>query len=96
MLGNGSSQAGWVHCTNTVNASGDMSFSNWASSISGSSAPTGTYTGSLSASGEVIIAQDSTYHGQASNDWNFLVGTQTTVVRYLFTFTVYVFQVSTR
>jgi hypothetical protein len=92
--------AGWVYCTNTVDASGHMTFgSDWNSDNSNfrSNRPTTSFTGSLSSSGTVTMA-GSNYHGQASDDWNFLVGTMTLNVDVIFvgTIPVYFLQVSTR
>ena len=88
-------QAGWVYCTNAVDSSGNMSFgTDWTSDNSQfqSRRPTTSYTGSLSSSGIVTMA-GSDYHGQASDDWNFLAGTMTMPVS---TSYVYFLQISTR
>jgi hypothetical protein len=92
--------AGWVYCTNTVDASGDMTFgSDWNSDNDNfkSRRPTTSFTGSISSSGTVTMA-GSNYHGQASDDWNFLVGTMTLEVSVpIFgTIPVYFLQVGTR
>ncbi len=93
-------QAGWIYCTNTVDGSGNMSFgTDWTSSNSqfSSNRPTTAFTGSITLSGEVTMT-DSSYNGQASDDWNFLVGTMTLVtdVNLVGTVTIYLLQVSTR
>ncbi|MRR16386.1 MAG: hypothetical protein EG826_08005 [Deltaproteobacteria bacterium] len=93
-------QAGWVYCTNTVDASGNMSFgTDWTSDNSQfqSNRPTTSFTGSLSATGEVTMSGGSDYHGQASDDWNFLIGTMTTS-QVVFGSTIYIYflQISTR
>ena len=76
MLGCGIGVAFWVHNTITVDSGGGITFSDWADSIGGS-APSGTYTGSISASGTVLIAGNASYHGQVSHDSKFTVATQT-------------------
>ena len=92
--------AGWVYCTNTVDASGHMTFgSDWNSDNDNfkSRRPTTPFTGSLTSSGTITMA-GSNYHGQASDDWNFLVGTMTLNVDVIFigTIPIYFLQVSTR
>ncbi len=92
--------AGWVSCSNTVDASGNMTFGiDWNSDNDNfkSRRPTTPFTGSLTSSGTVTMS-GSNYHGQASDDWNFLVGTMTLEVSVPFvgTIPVYFLQVSTR
>lgn len=84
MLGTGTDFAGWIHFTNTVAPGGGMSFSYWADSGFGSSAPVGTDTGSITASGTLTITGNPTYHGQISHDGKFTVGTQTVNGSYYF------------
>lgn len=75
-LGVGASNvAFWIHYTTTINSSGVMTFSDWLDS-NGGSAPVGTFTGYITSSGTVTIDGSSTYHGQASHDGMFLIGTQ--------------------
>ena len=68
--------AGWEHDTKTTDSSGGMTFSDWVDSHSGT-APVGTFTGYITSSGTVTIDGNPTYHGQASHDGNFVVGTST-------------------
>jgi hypothetical protein len=75
MLGTGSEYF-WAHNTVTVGSDGDITISEWVDSFGGS-APGGTRTGSISASGTLTIAEVPTYHGQASDDGKFSVATQT-------------------
>jgi hypothetical protein len=78
MLGVGASNAAfWVHYTNTVDSGGVMTPSDWVPSNPGVTAPVGTYTGYITSSGTVTIDGNPTYHGQASHDGTFTVGTQT-------------------
>ncbi|MEE9911880.1 MAG: carboxypeptidase regulatory-like domain-containing protein [Deltaproteobacteria bacterium] len=92
-------QAGWVYCTNTVDSSGNMFFgADWTSDNEQfqSRRPVISYAGSLTSTGEVTMAE-SNYHGQSSDDWNFLVGTMTLDVTVGgSTIPVYFLQVSTR
>ena len=77
MLGVGTGFAGWIHFTSTVAPGGGVTFSDWADSGFGSSAPVG-YTGNITTtSGTVTITEDSTYNWQISHDGKFTVGTQT-------------------
>jgi len=97
---NSSAGAGWVYCTNTVDASGHMTFgSDWNSDNSNfkDNRPSTSFTGSLTSSGTVTMAE-SNYHGQVSDDWNFLVGTMTLDVDVIFIGTIHIYflQVSTR
>ncbi|KIE18236.1 hypothetical protein DS62_12535, partial [Smithella sp. SC_K08D17] len=75
MLGTGAANF-WVHYINTVSSGGVMNFSQWVAS-NGMTAPEGTLTGSLDASGTLTVAGNPTYHGQVSHDGTFTVGTQT-------------------
>jgi len=75
MLGSGAANF-WVHYINTVSSGGVMNFSQWVAS-NGMTAPEGTFTGSLDASGTLTVAGNPTYHGQVSHDGTFTVGTQT-------------------
>jgi len=92
-------QAGWIHCTNTVDGSGNMTFgTDWTSNNSqfASRRPTTPFTGSITSSGEVIMT-DNSYNGQLSHDEEFLTGTMTMEVDVLGnTAYVYLLQVSTR
>ena len=97
---NSSAGAGWVRCTNTVDASGNMSFgTDWTSDNTQfqNNRPTASFTGSLTATGKVTMS-GSDYNGQASDDWNFLVGTMTMSVDVPFvgTINIYFLQISTR
>jgi len=88
-------QAGWIHCTNTVDSGGNMTFgADWTSnnSLFSSNRPTTAFTGSITSSGEVTMT-GSSYNGQASDDWNFLIGTMTLEVT---GGSVYLLQISTR
>lgn len=94
-------QAGWIYCTNMVDAGGNMTFgTDWTSSNTyfQDSRPTTSFTGNITSSGEVTMTESSSYNGQASHDWNFLVGTMTlvTTVNPVGTVTIYLLQVSTR
>jgi hypothetical protein len=66
----------WFHYTNTINSSGVMNLSDWVASNS-TTAPAGTYTAYIDASGTVTVDGNPTYNGQMSDDNTFVVGTQT-------------------
>lgn len=92
-------QAGWISCTNTVDADGNMTFGeDWTSDNNqfSSNRPTDAFRGTISSSGKVTMA-DSGYDGQVSDDWNFLVGTMTLEVDIMGSpIYIYLIQVSTR
>jgi hypothetical protein len=68
----------WDHKTITVTSGGGITFSDFVSSSSSVTAPTGTFTGSISdASGTIAISGMKSYHGQISYDGKFVVSTQT-------------------
>ncbi len=69
----------WIHFTATVASDGVINFSHWVSSHAGSSGPSSTRTFTISSSGAVTIveAEESTFHGQMSDDGRFMVTTQT-------------------
>jgi hypothetical protein len=76
MLGCGAI-AFWAHRTDTVDGNGVMHFSDWVASNPAITAPTETLTVYIDATGTVTIEGSPTYHGQASDDGTFIVGTQT-------------------
>jgi hypothetical protein len=75
----------WDHETITVDIGGGITLSDFVSSSSSVTVPTGTLTGSISnTSGTVAINGMDTYNGQILYDGKFVVGTQT-YDDYLFT-----------
>ena len=66
----------WVHQT-SVTASGSTSFRDWVSSFIGANPPPGALHLTLDTTGKIAMAEDNTFHGQASHDGTFTVSTMT-------------------
>ena len=78
MLAVGASPAPmWIHATISTASGGVMTFRDWVSNNSGSTAPTTPNTGSIDTAGTVSLLEDATFHGQVSSDGKFVVGTRT-------------------